>query len=226
MAARKTLLVREIFKSIQGETSHVGLPYTFVRFTGCDLRCTYCDTAYAFKGGQSLGIDEIMERVRELAARRVLLTGGEPLLQKNILPLLQALRAGGFEVSIETHGQVLISEASAYARIVMDLKTPSSGESNLKYRENLRWLKAGDEIKFVIAGREDYEWSRAVVLSGELPHSCEVLFSPTMAAVDSPGEFKPLAPRQLAEWILADGLHVRMQLQIHKLIWGHEAQGV
>ncbi len=219
------LLVTEIFHSLQGETSLSGVPFTFIRLTGCNLRCVYCDSSYAFKGGTRMSQGDVMEKVRQNGAKEVLLTGGEPLLQRGTLPLIQTLRAEGYRVSIETHGEVPIREASSLARIIMDVKTPGSGMCRERFRENLKDLKPEDEIKFVITSRADYEWAREWVLSGNLPVR-EILFSPVMQVKESPGKYEGVEPRDLAEWILKDRLEVRFQLQLHKLLWGADTRGV
>jgi 7-carboxy-7-deazaguanine synthase len=219
------LLVTEIFHSLQGETSLSGIPFTFIRLTGCNLRCVYCDSAYAFKGGTRMSEEEVMTRVRQVGAKEVLLTGGEPLLQRGTLPLIHRLKAEGYRVSIETHGEVPIREASALARIVMDIKTPSSGMCRGGYAKNLADLKPSDEIKFVIASPSDYLWARDLVNSGSLPE-VEILFSPVMEVNGSPGKPEGVAPRALAEWILRDRLPVRFQLQLHKILWGADTRGV
>jgi 7-carboxy-7-deazaguanine synthase len=219
------LLVTEIFHSLQGETSLSGIPFTFIRLTGCNLRCVYCDSAYAFKGGTRMTEDEVMTRVRQAGAREVLLTGGEPLLQRGTLPLIHRLKSEGYRVSIETHGEVPIREASPHARIVMDIKTPSSGMCRGGYSKNLADLKPSDEIKFVIASPGDYDWARDLVKSGNLP-PVEVLFSPVMEVRGSPGKPEGVHPKDLAEWILRDRLPVRFQLQLHKILWGADTRGV
>jgi 7-carboxy-7-deazaguanine synthase len=168
---------------------------------------------------------DVMEKVRQNGAKQVLLTGGEPLLQRGTLPLIQTLRAEGYRVSIETHGEVPIREASSLARIIMDVKTPGSGMCRERFRENLKDLKPEDEIKFVITSRADYEWAREWVLSGNLPVR-EILFSPVMQVKESPGKYEGVEPRDLAEWILKDRLEVRFQLQLHKLLWGADTRGV
>jgi 7-carboxy-7-deazaguanine synthase len=169
--------------------------------------------------------DEVLLKVRGHGARHVLLTGGEPLLQRGTLPLIRRLKAEGFQVSIETHGEVSIQEAAPLARIIMDIKTPSSGMSRGGFRSNLPHLKPGDEIKFVIASSGDYEWAKALVQSGELPR-VEILFSPVMKISGSPGHVEAMDPRGLAEGILRDRLPVRFQLQLHKILWGAETRGV
>ncbi len=219
------LLVTEIFHSLQGETSRSGMPFVFIRLTGCNLRCTYCDSAYSFKGGTRMRISEIIETIEGFGTRQVLITGGEPLLQRQTPLLVQALSESGYEVSIETHGEISIEPVVRSARIVLDIKTPSSGMCRGGFSKNLPLLKASDEIKFVIASQEDYAWAKSVVTSGVLPCQ-EILFSPALPAKNSPGSFPGVAPQWLAEQVLADRLPVRFQLQIHKYIWGADRTGV
>ncbi len=219
------VLVTEIFHSIQGEGTHSGLPYVFVRLTGCNLRCRYCDTSYAFKGGTMLSIPEILEKVGTFRCSRVLLTGGEPLLQRSSLPLIRALHAAGYSLSIETHGELPVAAASPYARLIMDIKTPSSGMCRGGYLKNLQFLKTNDEVKFVIASEEDYYWSRDVVRNERIPAQT-ILFSPVHQAANCPGEFPGIQLQWLAEQIIRDGLDVRLQIQLHKLIWGSDIRGV
>ncbi len=220
------LLVTEIFHSLQGETSLSGVPFAFVRLTGCNLRCTYCDSAYAFKGGQKMTIGQVLEAIRPYRVKHVLLTGGEPLLQRQTPDLVEALNQAGYQVSIETHGEVSIAAVAGRARIVMDIKTPSSGMCRGGFEKNLPLLRATDEIKFVIASLDDYTWARKIVESGVLP-THEILFSPAQAALGSPGGFRmPVDGRWLAERILEDRLPVRMQIQLHKLLWGADRKGV
>jgi 7-carboxy-7-deazaguanine synthase len=221
----RELLITEIFHSIQGEGSHAGLPYVFVRLTGCNLRCRYCDTAYAFKGGTKMTIEEVLAKVREFGCTHVLLTGGEPLLQRPSIELLRALHGQGYEISIETHGEISVAAASPYARLIMDIKTPSSGMCRGGYRKNIPFLKTNDEIKFVIASEEDYSWARDVVRNERLPVQT-ILFSPVQAASGSPGKVPGVQLRWLAEQIIADGLNVRLQVQLHKIIWGSDIRGV
>ena len=220
---QERLLVTEIFHSLQGETSLSGLRFAFIRLTGCNLRCTYCDSAYAFKGGRLMSQDEILAEIRPYGVRHVLLTGGEPLLQRPTPWLARRLAVEGYTVSIETHGEVPIEPVAPVARIVMDVKCPSSGMSRGGWQKNLRWLKAGDEVKFVIASEEDYFWAKGVVEKG-FPH--ETLFSPAVPALGMPGKFPGVTPKWLAERILADRLPVRMQLQLHKQVWGRDERGV
>jgi len=205
------LRVNEIFYSLQGESRSVGFPTVFVRLTGCPLRCGYCDTEYAFHEGRWLTLAEILAQVAAQAPRYVTVTGGEPLAQRPCLDLLRQLCDAGYEVSLETSGAVDISRVDARVRIVMDIKTPASGEAAKNEPANLAYLKRSDEIKFVICDRADYEWSRDRVRGEQLDARCEILFSPAWGQV---------APRELADWVLADHLPVRVQIQLHKLLWG------
>jgi 7-carboxy-7-deazaguanine synthase len=218
------LLVHEIFHSLQGETSHSGLPYAFIRLSGCNLRCTYCDTAYAFKGGRRMSVEEVVAEVLPFGVRHALVTGGEPLMQRQTPRLVEALRAAGFQVSIETHGEASVAAVAGRARLVMDAKTPSSGMCRGGFRENLKHLRTGDEVKFVIASEEDYAWARGVL--AELPPQVEALLSPAQPAPGAPGKFPGVSPRWLAERMLADRLHARFQLQLHKAVWGADRRGV
>ncbi|HEX7081282.1 MAG TPA: 7-carboxy-7-deazaguanine synthase QueE [Gammaproteobacteria bacterium] len=209
-AAALRLKITEIFYSVQGEASHSGWPTVFVRLTGCPLRCRYCDTAYAFTGGEWLTIGEIAERVASHGSRYVCVTGGEPLAQPRCARLLEALCDAGFEVSLETSGALDISGVDPRVSRVVDVKTPGSGECARNRWENLPLLTSRDAVKLVITGREDYEWARTFVESHrDLP--CTVFFSPSYAE---------LTARDLAEWILADRLPVRLQVQLHKVLWG------
>lgn len=192
----------------------MGWPTVFVRLTGCPLRCSYCDTEYAFYGGKRLSLDEILEQVREWGVRYVTVTGGEPLAQPACLTLLRCLADTGCEVSLETSGALDVSEVDPRVVKVLDLKTPGSGEMKSNLYENLNHLKRRDQVKFVIQSVEDYQWSKQVLERYQLPQRCEVLFSPVASRQD---------PRQLAEWILRDRLPVRFQVQLHKLLWGNEA---
>jgi 7-carboxy-7-deazaguanine synthase len=219
------LLVTEIFHSIQGETSLMGIPFIFIRLTGCNLRCSYCDSSYSFKGGQRLRISEIKEKIAPWNTQHVLITGGEPLLQRKTPALVQALIDQNYAVSIETHGEISIASVVKQARIVLDIKTPSSGMCRGGYTSNLPLLKSTDEVKFVIASPEDYLWAKSIVLSKVIPTQ-EILFSPALPAAQCPGSFPGVEPKWLAERILEDGLPVRFQLQIHKYLWGLNSQGV
>lgn len=210
-AAAERLRLTEIFLSVQGEARDVGWPTVFVRLTGCPLRCSYCDSAYAFHGGQWHDIDAIVDQVRAYGVRHVCVTGGEPLAQKRCLSLLRRLCDEGLAVSLETSGAIDIGEVDPRVARVVDLKTPASGELARNRWENLPLLTPRDQVKFVVCDRGDYEWARGVVTEQGLAERCEVLFSPSHGQVE---------PRQLAEWILEDRLPVRFQLQLHKQLWG------
>jgi 7-carboxy-7-deazaguanine synthase len=205
------LRITEIFHSLQGEARTVGIPTVFVRLTGCPLRCGYCDTEYAFTGGQWMSLDAILDGVASYGTRHVTVTGGEPLGQRPCVELLKRLCDAGYAVSLETSGALDIAPVDARVSIVLDLKTPGSGEVERNRYENIPLLATKDQVKFVILDRADYEWSRAKLREYDLAGRCEVLFSPV---------FGKLEPRQLADWILADRLPVRMQVQLHKLLWG------
>ena len=210
------LRITEIFYSLQGESRSVGFPTVFIRLTGCPLRCGYCDTAYAFQGGQWMSLDEVLEEVASCSGgnpRYVTVTGGEPLAQKNCQTLLKRLCDIGCEVSIETSGALDVCEIDNRVIRVMDLKTPGSGESAKNLWENLDCLTRQDQVKFVICDRVDYDWAKQVLNDYKLPERCEVLFSPVHGQQQA---------RDLAEWILADKLAVRFQLQLHKVLWGDE----
>jgi len=204
------LKITEIFHSLQGEADTVGFPTVFVRLTGCPLRCQYCDTTYAFHGGEWMSIDSVLGRVAEFAPHYVCVTGGEPLAQKNCLPLLQQLCDAGYRVSLETSGAMPLAAVDARVVRVVDVKTPGSGEVHRNRYGDLASLRAEEQVKFVICDRADYEWSRGRV--AELGLRCGVLFSPSA---------DQLPPRDLADWILADRLAVRFQLQLHKVLWGN-----
>jgi len=206
------LRVTEIFHSLQGESRPAGLPTVFVRLTGCPLRCTWCDTEYAFHGGEKLAVDDIVEQVGRYGTRDICVTGGEPLAQPNCLSLLRELCDRGFVVSLETSGALDVGAVDSRVTIVMDLKPPGSGEQQRNLWQNLDALKSADQLKFVIADRADYEWSRDVVAEHGLAERFSVLFSPVWGQ----GELA----RELAEWILADRLGVRFQIQLHKVLWG------
>jgi 7-carboxy-7-deazaguanine synthase len=207
------LRVTEIFTSLQGESSRVGLPTTFVRLTGCPLRCRWCDTAYAFHGGSRMAVAEVVKAVRARGVRSVCVTGGEPLAQPACRGLLIALADEGYDVALETSGALSIAEVDARVHIVMDLKAPGSGYVAKNDWGNLDHLKPSDEVKVVLTDRADYEWAVAVVTERGLDRRCHVLFSPAAGL---------LSPRLLAEWIVADRLPVRFQLQLHKVLWGDE----
>lgn len=206
-----TLRITEIFFSLQGETRTVGCPTVFIRLTGCPLRCHYCDTAYAFQGGQTLALSEILDTVGRYRTRYVTVTGGEPLAQPTVLPLLRDLCDRGYIVSLETSGALSVKEVDSRVVKILDIKTPGSGEMDKNLWQNLDHLSTQDQIKCVICDQQDYEWAKEIVLTRGLADRCEVLFSPSY------GQLSNLA---LAEWILADQLPVRFQLQLHKQIWG------
>ncbi|MDE1923811.1 MAG: 7-carboxy-7-deazaguanine synthase QueE [Gammaproteobacteria bacterium] len=203
--------VNEIFHSLQGEADAVGFPTAFVRLTGCPLRCRYCDTEYAFHAGDWLELDAIVARVRSFGAAHVCVTGGEPLAQPNCLILLARLCDAGFDVSLETSGALDIAAVDARVARVVDVKTPDSGENGRNRLENLALLRPRDQLKFVIGSRADYEWSRGFLADQALAGRCGLLFSPSHGLVE---------PATLADWILADRLPVRFQLQLHKILWG------
>lgn len=212
-AATDRLKLTEIFLSLQGEARDAGWPTVFVRLTGCPLRCTYCDTAYAFHGGDWWSIDDILADVARHGVRHVCVTGGEPLAQKRCIGLLQRLCDAGYVVSLETSGAIDIATVDPRVSRVLDIKTPGSNEAHRNLWDNLALLTAHDQIKFVICSRSDYEWARDLVLAKGLHRICDVLFSP------SKGE---IAARDLADWIVADRLPVKFQMQLHKLLWNDE----
>jgi 7-carboxy-7-deazaguanine synthase len=211
-ASEAKLRVSELFFSLQGETSRVGLPTVFIRLTGCPLRCTWCDTTYAFTGGEWLDLDDLLARIRRFPSRTVCVTGGEPLAQKACLRLLSRLCDEDYDVSLETSGALDISRVDARVSRIVDLKAPGSGEVERNYWPNLDCLNAHDEVKVVIADRRDYEWAAAMLHQHRLAERSPILFAPVQGT---------LAPAELAEWILADGLPVRFQLQLHKILWGN-----
>lgn len=212
-ATMQTLRIYEIFYSLQGESSRVGLPTIFIRLTGCPLRCGYCDTEYAFEGGNIQTIDDILRQIQAHDTPYVCVTGGEPLAQANCIPLLQSLCDAGYHVSLETSGAMDISQVDQRVKIIMDIKTPGSGEVHQNRWANLPLLKATDEVKWVLCGREDYDWAKDMLAVQPFPQQCQHLFSPSFHEVTS---------TQLAEWILQDQLPVRMQLQLHKILWGEK----
>lgn len=207
------LKVYEIFYSLQGESTRVGLPTVFVRLTGCPMRCVYCDTAYAFSGGSNMEITDILVKVAEFGTPYVTVTGGEPLAQKGSHVLLKSLCDAGYNVSLETGGAIDITPVDQRVSIILDIKTPDSGEVSNNLWANLAHLKKTDEVKIVICSRADYEWAKNILAKYQLAHQCAVLFSPMYGQV---------SPAELAEWVLADKLPVRMQLQLHKILWGEK----
>jgi 7-carboxy-7-deazaguanine synthase len=209
---KRRLKITEIFHSLQGEAHTVGFPTVFVRLTGCPLRCQYCDTAYAFHGGEWHSLDQVLARVGEFAPRYVCVTGGEPLAQKNCLPLLSSLCDANYQVSLETSGAMPLAGVDPRVIRVVDIKTPASGEERRNRYDDLDLLRPEEQVKFVICDRADYEWSRDRIKALNLAARCNVLFSPSA---------EQLPARDLADWILADRLPVRFQLQLHKVLWGN-----
>jgi len=207
------LRITEIFQSLQGEARSVGFPTIFIRLTGCPLRCVYCDTAYAFSGGNWHSLDTVMQEVKQFSARHVTVTGGEPLAQQACLPLLVQLCDAGYDVSLETSGSMDITAVDPRVSRVMDLKTPSSGEQQKNLLSNLEQLTLNDQLKFVISDRNDFDWSVQHINQSGLQGQTELLMSPVHGVLE---------PAQLAEWILESGLQVRFQMQLHKLLWGDE----
>nr|WP_255595458.1 7-carboxy-7-deazaguanine synthase QueE [Lysobacter sp. BMK333-48F3] len=212
-APSERLRLTEIFLSLQGESNSIGWPTVFVRLTGCPLRCQYCDTAYAFHGGEWWEFEAILAEVAKHGARHVCVTGGEPLAQKRCIALLEKLCDAGYDVSLETSGAIDIGPVDARVSRVLDIKTPGSAEVHRNLWSNLPLLTARDQVKFVICSREDYDWSKAVVAEHRLTEVCDVLFSPS---------FTQIKPSDLADWIVADRLPVRFQLQLHKILWKDE----
>ncbi len=213
----QTVRVTEIFHSIQGESTYAGQPCVFIRLTGCPLRCTWCDTEYSFYGGTPLSLEEILAQVRAYGCPLVEVTGGEPLAQPEALPLIARLCDAGYTVLIETSGAIDVQPVDQRARLILDVKCPGSGMTDRMHWPNLEYVTAKDEAKFVLASRADYEWARGIVEQYRLSERCTVLFSPVFGSLDL---------RHLAEWILADRLSVRFQLQMHKYIWAPDMRGV
>lgn len=210
---KETLRITEIFHSLQGESKTVGLPTVFVRLTGCPLRCQYCDTAYAFKGGKKHTHEDIILKVQSFDIKHVCITGGEPLAQPGALSLMEKLCDLGFQVSIETSGALSIEHIDKRVYIVMDIKTPDSKEDVKNLYQNLDFIKASDSVKFVICSQQDYLWSKEFIFKHRLIEHCDVLFSPS---------FSEISPSRLADWIVKDKLKVRFQLQLHKILWNDE----
>ena len=211
------LKINEIFKSIQGESSHTGLPCIFVRLTGCNLRCTYCDTEYAFYEGKEMTVTDVVNAVERFGISLVEITGGEPLLQKDVYSLMQTLLEKQFTVMLETGGSLALDEVPQPVIKIMDLKCPGSGEESRNNYENLSGLTLQDEVKFVILNRKDYDWSRKILTKYSIHKRAQVLFSPVYEKLDL---------RDLAKWVLEDNLSVRLQTQLHKVIWSKDAIGV
>ena len=211
------LAVNEIFHSIQGESSFAGLPTVFIRLSGCNLRCVWCDTAYAFEQGDRMEIDELLERVAAYDCPLVEITGGEPLLQPQVIPLMDQLLKHGYEVLIETGGSLPIENVPAGVRRIIDIKCPGSGFSDANRWENLGCLRNGDELKFVLAGRADYEWAAKQISERNLAGKCPLIFTPVHGELD---------PGEMAVWVLEDRLPVRVQVQLHKLLWPGAERGV
>ncbi len=217
MGREARLRITEIYPSVQGESTHVGKPCTFVRLTGCNLRCTWCDSTFTFTGGAWRGLDEVVEEASSHGLKTVEVTGGEPLLQPNAVPLMQALLDRGHEVLLETSGSLSIAAVPAAVHVILDLKAPDSGEVEKNHWENLELLRPHHEVKIVLASRRDYEWARDVVLERRIADRCVVLFSPAWGLLN---------PADLATWVVADKLPVRMQVQLHKVVWDPNARGV
>jgi len=211
---KPNLRITEIFYSLQGESTRVGLPTVFVRLTGCPLRCTYCDTAYAFHGGKKRDFGDIQHEIAQFNCKTICVTGGEPLAQPHCLAFMTELCNQGYQVSIETSGALDISAIDPRVMIVMDLKTPASGEQNKNLWDNIVHLKPNDQIKCVISDMNDYEWSKKSLIEHDLAARVQILFSPS---------YQNLDPAVLAEWILQDQLPVRLQIQLHKILWGNQA---
>jgi 7-carboxy-7-deazaguanine synthase len=212
-SASVSLRISEIFYSLQGESTRVGLPSVFIRLTGCPLRCTYCDTAYAFTGGQTQTLNEIIKEASSYSIPYICVTGGEPLAQKGCITLLQSLCDAGFSVSLETSGALDVSAVDPRVSKILDIKTPASGEMAKNLWSNLTNLNTHDEIKFVLCDEPDYIWAKQIMDEHRLSEKCTVLFSPAQGQLDA---------RDLAEWILRDKLKVRLQVQLHKLLWGNQ----
>ena len=211
MSDQPRLKITEIFYSLQGEARNVGLPTVFVRLTGCPLRCSYCDTAYAFSGGEWMDVEAIIEKLQQYNTSHVTVTGGEPLAQKNCITLLQKLCDLGYEVSLETSGAVLVDQVDRRVVKILDVKTPASNEDSKNKLENFAFLHADDQIKFVICDENDYLWSKQIIEQHQLESKCEILFSPSHAQLQA---------AILADWVLRDQLKVRFQVQLHKYLWG------
>ena len=211
--SKDTLRINEIFYSLQGEGKTVGLPTTFIRLTGCPLRCGYCDTEYAFHGGETKSIDDILQQVAQLGARYINVTGGEPLAQKRVHDLMSQLCDAGYHVSLETSGALDVSAVDERVIKVLDVKTPASGEESRNLPENYQYLTEQDQVKYVICNRDDFQWSKDHMVKYNLADKCEVLFSPVQGELEA---------TELADWVLSNKLPVRFQIQLHKYLWGDE----
>jgi 7-carboxy-7-deazaguanine synthase len=209
--------INEIYLSVQGESSHTGLPCVFVRLTGCNLRCTWCDTAYAFHEGTTQSIDQTLKEVENFGVNLVEITGGEPLMQEGVYPLMNALLKSGYQVMLETGGSLSLEKVPRDVIKILDLKCPGSGEHEKNQLDNLKLLAPHDEVKFVILNRQDYEWSRDLIIRHKINETAPILFSPV---------YDKLKLKTMVEWILEDRLPVRLQTQLHKIIWSKETQGV
>ncbi len=211
------LRITEIYASVQGESTHAGKPCVFVRLTGCNLRCAWCDSTYTFKGGTWKAIDEVVDQARGFGVHTIEITGGEPLLQPAVIPLMQRLLDLGHEVLLETSGSLSIASVPDGVHIILDLKAPDSGEVEANHWENIPLLRRKDEVKFVLASRRDYEWARQVIAEHDLGARCTVLLSPAWGMIE---------PRDLVTWMLEDALPARLNLQLHKVVWSPDAVGV
>lgn len=211
MSELPRLKITEIFYSLQGEALNIGLPTVFVRLTGCPLRCDYCDTAYAFTGGEWMDIDAIIDELKQYDTSHITVTGGEPLAQKSCIVLLQQLCDLGYDVSLETSGAIMVDQVDERVVKILDVKTPGSIEDSKNKLENFAFLQAGDQVKFVICDENDYLWSKQFIAQHQLENKCEILFSPSYQQLDA---------TTLADWILRDQLNVRFQIQLHKYLWG------
>ena len=211
MSEQPRLKITEIFYSLQGEALNVGLPTVFIRLTGCPLRCSYCDTAYAFSGGEWMDVEAIIEELKQYNTSHITVTGGEPLAQKDCIVLLKQLCDLGYEVSLETSGAIIVDKVDERVTKILDVKTPASGEDSKNKIENFAFLHTGDQVKFVICNENDYLWSKQFIKQYQLEAKCEILFSPSNEALDA---------TMLANWVLQDQLKVRFQIQLHKYLWG------
>ena len=211
------LVINEIFHSVEGEGTSIGIPMVFVRLTGCNLRCSYCDTEYAFYEGKKMSVEDVLNEIEKYGTDIVEITGGEPLLQKEVFPLMDLLINRKYKVLLETSGSVPFKNVNKNVKIIMDLKTPSSNMEKFNLYENIDFIKQNDEIKFVIGSKDDYDWAKMIIDNYSLLQKCEVIFSPVYGKIE---------PREIVNWILNDKLRVRFLLQMHKFIWEHDTRGV